>query len=139
MTAEPTFDVAPLLEVARIRALAARTESHPGGPVSDNELGDVLGRAPSVIREWRTVGHRLLAHVADYDAAQRLNLHPAELWPDWFDHGDFLDCPHGWDSYYGYRKHKALGEEPCQGCRAEYRAFRTKECREQRRRRRAAA
>lgn len=136
MTGEPTFDVAPLLSAAALRVLACRPATHTGGPVSTNELGDVLGRAPSVIQQWRA-GHRVSEATADAVAVLRLGVHPSALWPEWWDVTlRDPDCPHGWDSDRGYRRHLKAGEEPCVSCKSARRVVRNRHRVAQKRRQR---
>lgn len=74
--AGPRYPLGPLLEVVR-RRLGAPVPGHDEG-YTDARARAELGVGEGVWRRWRTDG--LTDPEAD-DAATRLGLHPAQVWP----------------------------------------------------------
>jgi hypothetical protein len=65
------FDPAPLL--ARFHGL------------NDTEIGCRLGVAASTVGRWRSGDRKIHTRLADEIAVKHLGLHPALVWPEWWE------------------------------------------------------
>jgi hypothetical protein len=119
MSRYTSYPLAPLERLLHARSglpewRPDRHGEHGAEVWSDRVLADMCGVSLRTAQRWRTQG--LTWWMADR-AAVACGLHPALIWPTWFDDAT-TDC----GTPPGYKRHRSAQEPPCEPCRLAYNA-----------------